>query len=87
MKRFYDITWYATKDRNPIERTNRIQIGKPRGVTSVDAKAAVDLFCREFGNLNKITIVCVKELDENLKQIGEDIVPTDEVGILPVKHK
>lgn len=91
MIRSYEITWYALNDtrygREAQIRTTNIKIGRPRGVTSVDAKAAVDLFCKEFGNLKRNAIVSIKELDENGEQIGEDIKPTGENGIIPTIRK
>ena len=87
MKRFYDIIWFSLKDRNHLERTTRIQVTKPTGKTSIDAKKALDLLCSEYGNLSKIEIICIKELDENFEQIGEDIKPTGENGMIPTIRK
>jgi len=91
MIRSYEITWYALNDtrygREPLIRTSNIKIGRPRGVTSVDAKTAVDLFCKEFGNLKRNAIVSIKELDENGEQIGENILPTEDNGMIPIKRK
>ena len=87
MKRTYDFEWYETKDTkygSPSSRHNMIILSKPTGKTNYDAKAALGLFIRSFGNLKKNTIVRIKEFVEN-GQIGEDIVPSDaEDAIVPV---
>lgn len=84
MTRNYNIEWYKTKERNPIHRNTFIQLSKPTGQTNIDAKAALNIFISNNGNLNKNTIVKIIEMDEN-GQIGEDIVPTDnENAIVPV---
>lgn len=87
MKRFYAITWFSLKDRNHLQRTTYVQVVKPTGKTSIDAKTALDIFCSEYGNLSKNEITCIKELDENYKQIGEDIKPTGENGMIPTIRK
>ena len=88
MKRNYIFTWYETKTSkygNPVIRTNTINLIKPTGKTEYDAKAALQIFMVNFGNLHKNTIVSIKEMDENGQQIGEDIVPSDtEDAIIPV---
>ena len=86
MTRNYNITWYPTKERNPIERTSFIRLGRPVGNTAVDAKAALNVFIANNGNLKKNTIVKIVEMDEN-GQIGEDIVPTNEENaIIPIRR-
>ena len=88
MKRNYIFKWYKTKDAKygePITRTTNINLTKPVGRTEIDTKAALQLFIQNFGNLNKNTIVSIKELDGNNQQIGEDIVPsTEEDAIIPI---
>ena len=86
MIRKYNIEWYPTKERNPINRHTFIQLTKPIGDTAVDAKAALNIFCANNGNLKKNTIVKIIEMDEN-GQIGEDIVPTEgENAIIPTRR-
>lgn len=90
MLRNYEFTWYPTKDskygKEPNIRKNIVKLSEPIGITGVDAKAALNIFSKTFGNLNKNTIVCIKEFDEN-GQIGEDIVPAgDENAIIPVRR-
>lgn len=83
MTRYYIFNWYENKGKK-IERTNTVSIQKPTGNTSIDAKKAVDLFTRGFGNLKRNTIVSIKECDEN-GQIGQDIVPQNtENAIIPI---
>lgn len=86
MKRSYIFSWYENnKYGNPIIRTNKIYLIRPTGKTEYDAKAALKIFMVNFGNLKKNTIVSIKELDENNKQIGEDIVPSEaEDAIIPI---
>ena len=55
----------------------------PTGKVEVDAKKAVEIFIRGFGNLKQNTILSIKEFDEN-GQIGEDIIPTDGSTIVPI---
>lgn len=84
MIRNYNIEWYPTKERNPINRNTFIRLSKPTGKTDVDAKAALNIFIANNGNLKKNTIVKIIEMDEH-GQIGEDIVPADtENAIIPI---
>lgn len=80
-KRYYIITWFDNK--NKIERTNRIDLGHTTGKVEIDARRATDLFVKAFGNLNKNTIISIKEFDEN-GQIGEDIKPSGR-AVIPIK--
>lgn len=91
MKRTYDFVWYETKDtkygKEPLTRTNRVYLSKPIGKTERDAKAALSIFCKNFGNLHRITIVKIKEYGDDGNQIGEDIVPSsEEDAIIPVRR-
>jgi hypothetical protein len=89
MVRNYEFTWYPTKEKKygiPVIRTNMIKLSHPIGKTAVDTKSAVEIFSKSFGNLNKNTIVTIREYDEN-GQIGEDITPAEgENAIIPVKR-
>ena len=82
MIRNYNITWYPTKDGEKLSRDTFIQLSKPSGQTSYDAKAALNIFIAECGNLKKNTIVKIIEMDEN-GMIGEPIVPTEGSSIIP----
>ena len=85
MTRMYEITWFPTKERNPMTRNTFITLSKPTGETSYDAKAALNIFISHFGNLKKNTIVKIIEMDEN-GQIGDDILPTDSNSSVPVRR-
>lgn len=88
MKRSYSIEWYNKKENkytsSPIVRTHTLVLSKPTGKTAIDAKAALNIFIKTFGNLNKNEVICIKEFGEN-GQIGEDIVPSSAEGaIIPI---
>ena len=81
MVRHYLIKWVSKNDRLKMERTTEIKLNDPTGLTEIDAKCALNIFTKNFGNLTKNDIICIKEIGEN-GQIGEDIVPTT-TSILP----
>lgn len=86
MTRKYTIEWVENKDRLQMKRTTWITLSSPTGRVEIDAKKALNLFTRNFGNLKKNTIFCIKEFDENNKQIGEDIKPSsEENAIIPMR--
>lgn len=89
MERIYEFSWYPTKENKygtAIERKTTVKVGLPTGNTAFDAKRALATFTKEFGSLKQNTIVKIKEFDENLNQIGEDIVPMEgENAIIPIK--
>ncbi len=85
--RSYEFEWYPTKEAkygDPVHTKTTIRLSKARGVTAVDAKAALGVFINTFGGLRKNTIVRIKEFGPN-GQIGEDIIPSDSDNIVPVK--
>ena len=82
MIRNYSIEWYPTKDGEDFKRSTFIKLSKPTGKTEYDAKAALNIFISQCGNLKKNTIIRIKEMDES-GQIGEDIIPTNENTIIP----
>lgn len=86
MKRTYEFEWYDNRDAKygtPTPRHNMVTLSKPTGKTEHDAKAALGIFMKSFGNLRKNTIVRIKEFGDN-GQIGEDITPSDaENAIIP----
>ena len=89
MKRSYSFEWYVTKEAKygePIIRHSSLILSYPTGETKIDAKNAVELFTRNFGNLHKNTIIKIKEFGEK-GQIGEDIIPSKENYIVPTKKK
>ena len=84
MERTYAIDWYPTKDGPVTVRRTMISISKATGETNIDAKRALNLFIKSCGNLKKNTIVRLREFDQNKKQLGEDIVPSEnENAIIP----
>ena len=85
MTRYYIIKWCenTTKWGKNIERYNKIVIQNPTGKVEIDAKKAVEIFIRGFGNLKQNSILSIKEFDEN-EQIGEDIIPADGSTIVPI---
>lgn len=86
MTRMYEITWFPTKERNPMTRNTFITLSKPIGKTSYDAKAALNIFISHFGNLKKNTIIKIIEMDEN-GQIGEPITPMEDSAIIPAGRR
>ena len=84
MTRFYRFKWYPTKDGEIVSRHTLIRLSNPTGKTEIDAKNALNLFTKSCGNLKRNTIIRIQELDEDGKQIGEDITPsTEENAIIP----
>ena len=87
MERKYSFEWYETKTAKygkPSVRHSLVKVSKPTGQTNVDCKDALQIFMRMNGNLKKNTIIKIKELDENNRQIGEDITPNENSAIIPV---
>lgn len=85
MIRNYNIIWYPTKDGEKFKRETFIQLSRPTGETNIDAKAALNIFISQFGNLKKNTIIKIIEMNEN-GQIGEDIIPMTDTSIIPTKR-
>lgn len=69
----------------PHERETVIHLPKASKDTGANAKAALNILTSQYGNLKKIDIIWMKELDENGKQIGDFITPNDKTDIIPVK--
>jgi len=87
MIRNYRIEWFKNeKYREPMKRHSFIKVTSASGKVEKDAKQALELFVSEFGSLKYNTIVKIQELDENMEQIGEDIIPQDDVSIIPTKR-
>lgn len=92
MIRTYNIEWYPTKDgkygRTPTIRISKLRLSKPTGKVEYDAKMALQIFMANHGNLNRNTIVKIKEFGDDGKQIGEDITPSaEENAIIPTMKK
>lgn len=83
--RAFIIKWKENK-RYALERENLVNVTKDTGDIGIDAKAALNLFCANFGNLKKNEIIFIQEVNEKGENIGEPIVPTsDESSIVPYK--
>ena len=83
--RAFIFKWKENK-KYSIERENLIQISRETGDIGQDAKAALNLFCANFGNLKKNEIITIQEVDEHGIEIGEPIKPTsNENSIVPYK--
>ena len=87
MKRIYVIKWYPTKEikygGSPLTRSTLVSLDTAIGDTGVDAKKALSIFSARCGGLNKNTIICIKECNEDGVQIGEDITPADDSSVIP----
>ena len=82
MKRFI-FTWYENvKYGTPVERKNIITV-KNKGDIGMTAKAATDVFTKNFGSLKYNTIVSIQEIDENGNPVGEPIIPQEDSSIIP----
>ena len=65
-------------------RTSNITLSKPTGDIGYDAKAALNILCNRFGNLHKIEIHAIQEVDKENNPIGEVIKPIGESSVVPV---
>ena len=82
--RNFAFTWYKNeKYGTPIMRTNSVTVSNAPSDTGIAAKNATELFCRQFGNLKRVTIEKIQEYDEN-GPVGEPIVPQEGSSIVPV---
>ena len=85
MVRNFSFKWYKNeKYREPMERVNSITVSNASSDTGAAAKAAVEIFTKNFGNLKHNTIVSIQEYNEG-GPVGEPIVPSDENSIVPLK--
>ena len=74
--RNFEFTWYEKNDRLKMERHNKVQAAVvDTAEIGTAAKLATDIFCRTFGNLKKVTINFIQEVDNKGNNIGEPIVP------------
>ena len=84
MKRIFDFTWHENvKFGQPMVRTNRVMVAS-KGDVGQAAKAATNVFTKNFGNLKKTTIISIQEINEKGEKVGEPIVPQDETSIVPI---
>lgn len=83
MIRNFSFKWYKNeKYRKPVERVNSITVSNAPADTAHAAKAATEIFTRNFGSLRQNTIVSIQEYDEN-GPVGEPIIPSDENTVVP----
>lgn len=77
MNRKFNFNWYEnTRYGSPMKRTNSITV-KGTNDIGFDAKAATEVFCREFGNLKKNTIESIQEINMKGEPVGEPILPVN----------
>ena len=85
MIRNYRFEWYKNeKYGKPLIRHTFIKVSPATGKVEKDRKRARELFCAEFGSLKYNTINKIQELDEEMNQIGEDIIPQEGSAIIPI---
>ena len=84
MKRIFDFTWYENvRFGQLMVRTYRVMVASNNGDVGQAAKAATNVFTKNFGNLKRTTIVSIQEIDEKGEKVGEPIVPQDDTSIVP----
>ena len=82
MKQFV-FTWYENvRYGKPLTRTNTISV-KNKGDIGATAKAATDVFTKNFGSLKYNTIVSIQEINDKGETVGELIVPQEDSSIIP----
>ena len=84
MKRIFNFIWYKNERYRIMERESLITVIST-GDIGYDAKQAVEVFCKTFGNLKKNTIISIQEVNEKNEPIGEPIIPMNENSIIPIK--
>ena len=76
-------TWHENvRYGKPMVRTNLVTVNASGEIGQV-AKAATNVFTKNFGNLKRNTIVSIQEINEKGEKVGEPIVPQDETSIIP----
>ena len=85
MNKHFSFKWYKNERyREPMERTNSVTVSNAPLDTGAAAKAAVEIFIKNFGSLKQNTIVSIQEYNEG-GPVGEPIVPDEENSIVPLK--
>lgn len=83
MKKFL-FTWHENvRYCEPMVRTNLVTVNASGDVGQA-AKAATNVFTKNFGNLKRTTIISIQEINEKGEKVGEPIVPQDETSIVPI---
>ena len=80
--RYFIFEWGSTGSES--RRYNKVTLSKPSGDIGHDAKAALNILCSRFGNLHKIEIHAIQEVDKENNPIGEVMKPTGESSVVPV---
>ena len=82
MRKFI-FTWYENvKYGKPVERKNTISVIN-KGDIGATAKAATNVFTKNFGSLKCNTIISIQEINENGDAVGEPITPQEDSSIIP----
>ena len=82
MRKFI-FTWYENvKFGTPMERKNTVAVMN-KGEIGLTAKAATEVFTKNFGSLKYNTIISIQEIDENGNPVGEPIIPAEDSSIVP----
>lgn len=83
MKKFL-FTWHENvRYGEPMVRTNLVTVNASGDVGQA-AKAATNVFTKNFGNLKRTTIISIQEINEKGEKVGEPIVPQDKTSIVPI---
>ena len=87
MIRHFSFKWYKNERyREPVERVNSITVSNASADTAQAAKAATEIFTKNFGSLKQNTIISIQEYNED-GPVGEPIIPSDETNIVPLKKE
>lgn len=75
------------KDKKSNERETKVSLSRVSGDIGYDAKAALNVVISNFKGVNANSVIWIKEIDKDGKQIGELITPSEETSIIPEKRK
>ena len=82
MRKFV-FTWYKNeKFGTPLERKNTVTVVN-KGDIGLTAKAATEVFTKNFGSLKYNTILSIQEIDAKGNPVGEPITPQEDSSIVP----
>ena len=85
MRKFV-FTWYKNeKFGTPIERKNTVAV-RNKGDIGATAKAATEVFTKNFGSLKYNTILSIQEIDADGVAVGEPITPQEDSSIVPTRR-
>ena len=80
--RYFEVKF---KDKKKNERITKVTISKSTKDIGFDAKSALGIITSNFKGINANSIIWMKEVDKEGKQIGELITPAEENQIIPTK--